>query len=80
MQNQPILPKEMEWVYTMQGASWGHLIPKWPRPLLDFQVYLEFRLDSPQTNFESAHPCSATRPSLSYVLMYLADDVIPTKL
>lgn len=64
----------------MQGASWGYLISKRLRPLLDFQVYLEFCSDSPQTNFELAHPCSATWPSLPYTLMYLANDVISTKL
>lgn len=80
MQNQPILLKEMEWVYTMQGDSWGDLISKRPQSLLDFQAYVEFRLDCHQINFEVAHPCSATQPSLPYILVYLADDVIPMKL
>lgn len=80
MQNQPILLKEMEWVYTMQGDSWGDVISKRPRSLLDFQAYVEFRLDSHQTNFELARPCSVTQPSLPYILVYLADDVIPMKL
>lgn len=44
MQNQPILLKEMEWVYTMQGDSWGDLISKRSWSLLDFQAYVEFRL------------------------------------